>query len=205
MCYLTNQYTTRHKRAGDKQYTTRHKRADDKQKHRWQKFNKVNEWKKRKENNETKLNEKLNEYDTETDQRTSDLFIPHHFPIDVTALSYAALSSSRSCASLRCSLPFTSVHILPGSTPQRSHGPAQVPQGDLLSGEHLPVPGSPVPPQQVNRRHHSHPADTFRTPSSGFALPRAVTSAPQLASPGATHTHTHTHAHTHTHTRLLSR
>lgn len=47
-------------------------------------------------------------------------------------------------------LSFTSVHILLGSPPKRSNdGSAQVQQDGLLPGEHLPVPGSPVHPQQV--------------------------------------------------------
>lgn len=63
----------------------------------------------------------------------------------------AALTSARIQSVAAWSrLSFTSVHILLGSLPKRSNnGSAQVQQGDLLPGEHLPVPGSPVHPQQL--------------------------------------------------------
>ena len=60
-----------------------------------------------------------------------------------------------SAYSVRSVVVVPALHILPHPTrlysqAQSDDGPAQVKQGDLLSGEHFPGPGSSVQPEQVN-------------------------------------------------------
>lgn len=81
------------------------------------------------------------------------VFTPHRAVLSVCCRDVSAYAERRIVV-------VPALHIRPhplrlNSQAQHNDGPAQVKQGDLLSGEHFPVPGSPVHPQQVKQQQHA--------------------------------------------------